>query len=215
MLWTWDLPVGRGRRFGTNMNGWLDGVLGGWQFSGSGRVQLPIFRMTNTRIVGMSHDEAQDLLKQVRIDINSTGAITVWDMPKDVVDNTIKAFSTDPRLPGYYSDGAPSGRYFAPASRPAGFDGPGDPGCVALFAGDCAPDTFFYGNWFSEFDFKLTKKFNLPGRAVFQMDAEVFNAFRATNFRNSFSPSGSSNVFRITNQDSAARTGQLVWRITW
>jgi hypothetical protein len=86
---------------------------------------------------------------------------------------------------------------------------------MALFAGDCAPDTFFYGNWFSEFDFKLTKKFNLPGRAIFQMDAEVFNAFKATNFRNSFGPSGSSNVFRITAQDSAARTGQLVWRLTW
>ena len=29
----WDLPYGKGRRFGTNSSGLLDGVLGGWQFT--------------------------------------------------------------------------------------------------------------------------------------------------------------------------------------
>jgi hypothetical protein len=215
MLWTWDLPVGRGRRFGTNMNGWLDGVVGGWQFAGSGRIQRPIVRLTNTRLVGMTKAEAQSLLTDVRIVVNSTGAVTVWNMPQDVIDNTIKAYSTDPTSPDFYADGPPTGRYFAPASRPAGFDGPNDPGCVGLFPGDCAPDMFFHGNWFGEFDFKLTKRFNLPGRAVFQMDVEVFNALKATNFENAINPSASSNTFRITGQDSAARTGQLVWRVTW
>lgn len=29
----WDLPFGRKRRFGSHMNGWLDGFLGGWEIS--------------------------------------------------------------------------------------------------------------------------------------------------------------------------------------
>ena len=37
--WDYSVPVGRGRRFGTDMNPLLDGVLGGWEFSGAGRVQ--------------------------------------------------------------------------------------------------------------------------------------------------------------------------------
>lgn len=31
---TYELPVGRGRKLGTNWNRWVDGVLGGWQFNG-------------------------------------------------------------------------------------------------------------------------------------------------------------------------------------
>ncbi len=30
----WDIPVGRGRAFGGNMNRWADAVIGGWTFSG-------------------------------------------------------------------------------------------------------------------------------------------------------------------------------------
>lgn len=30
----YDIPVGRGRRFATNMNRWLDGAVGGWELSG-------------------------------------------------------------------------------------------------------------------------------------------------------------------------------------
>jgi hypothetical protein len=217
MLWTWDLPVGRGRRFGTNLNSWMDGVLGGWQFSGSGRVQVPVFRLANTVLVGMSQKEAQELFKQVRVDVSPTGAVTAWNMPKDVVDNTVLAYSTSAATPGYFTQGTPTGRYFAPASHPAGFNGAGDPGCVALFPNDCAPDMFFYGNWFGEFDFKFLKKFKLPGRATFEFDVEVFNALKATNFANQLTVPANTlaNTFRINGQDSNARTGQLVWRVTW
>jgi len=215
MLWTWDVPVGRGRRFGTNMNPWVNGALGGWQFSGSGRVQVPLLRLANTLIVGMSEQEAQDLLKNVRIDVNATGAVTVWNMPKDVVDNTVLAFSTSAASASYYTQGAPTGRYFAPASHPAGFYGASDPGCMALYPQDCAPDMFFYGRWFSELDFKLVKKFNMPGRAVFEFNVEVFNALNSTNFQTVANPTSSANSFRINNQDSNARSGQLVWRVTW
>ena len=210
-LWTWDTPVGRGKRFGTNMNPWLNGVVGGWVFSGSGRIYAPMFRVSDTLIVGMTKKEAGDLFKETIIDTR-TGAIRAWSMPQDVIDNTIKAYSTDPRLPEYYAQGAPTGRYFAPASRPAG---PNDAGCVRLFPQDCAPDMFFTGKWFGEFDVKLAKKFFLPGRAIFQMDVDVFNVFKATNLTQNFNPGTSTTQFSSTAQNSAARTGQVSWRISW
>jgi len=216
MLWTWDLPVGRGHRFGTNWNGWMDGALGGWTFSGAGRIQQPSFRLSNTLLIGMTHDEAQKLLKQTRIDVSPTGAVTVWDMPKDVVDNTVLAYSTSATSPTFYAGAKPSGRFFAPASRPAGvYSGDYSGACMGLFPGDCAPDLFFHGPWFGEFDFKLVKKFQLPGKTVFETNIEVFNALKGTNFNPAVNPSVSANSFRITAQGSAARQAQLVFRVTF
>src|SRR5262249_5554942 len=98
--------------------------------------------------------------------------------------------------------------------------GPSDTGCLALFPGDCAPDQFFYGKWFGEYDFKFLKKFNLPHKAVFETSIEIFNALQGINFNNTLNPqgtppNGASTNFQVTSQGSAARTGQLVWRISW
>ena len=35
----YQLPFGRGQRYGTDMSGWLDGVVGGWSLNLTGRVQ--------------------------------------------------------------------------------------------------------------------------------------------------------------------------------
>ena len=37
--WGWEIPVGRGRRFGTNMGSLLNAIAGGWEFDGVGRIQ--------------------------------------------------------------------------------------------------------------------------------------------------------------------------------
>ena len=37
--WVWDLPVGRGRQFLGQAPGWINSVIGGWSFSGIGRIQ--------------------------------------------------------------------------------------------------------------------------------------------------------------------------------
>ncbi len=37
--WVWDLPVGRGRQLLGQAPGWIDSVIGGWSFSGIGRIQ--------------------------------------------------------------------------------------------------------------------------------------------------------------------------------
>jgi hypothetical protein len=212
LLWVYDLPIGHGRRFGSDFNKWIDGVVGGWQFSGSGRIQQPLFRLANTKLIGMSFDEAQKAFGQIRVVIDPvTGATTVWDMPQDIIDNTRKAYNTDPTtITGFANNDVPTGRYFAPAC------GPDKYGLNAL---DCAPDLFFKGRWFGEYDFKLTKRFPLGfKKAVFDFDVEVFNALYAKNFSQSLSPAlqnANNNVFRITGTQSAARTGQMVWRVSW
>jgi hypothetical protein len=206
MLWVYQVPVGRGKRFGANWNKWIDGALGGWEFSGAGRAQIPTFRLTNTVIVGMSFDEAQSLFHGVRFANDpTTGALQVFNMPQDVIDNTRLAFDTDPTQPGFYGPGLePTGRFFAPAT------------CAALpmKSGDCAPDLLFNGDWFVEFDFRFVKKFPIMRKATFEFAAELFNALGAINFNKSFTLTGG-NAFRSTSQASGARIGQLVWRVTW
>ena len=86
---------------------------------------------------------------------------------------------------------------------------------MALYPKDCAPDMFFYGKWFGEFDFKLVKRFPLGHRATFDFNVEVFNSLTALNFNQNLTPSNSANVFRITGTGSGARTAQLVWRVNW
>ena len=88
--------------------------------------------------------------------------------------------------------------------------------CSYLYPGDCGnQDMWFLGRWFGEMEFALAKQFQLPGRARFEMRAEVFNATKALNFPNTINPSSSTNAFRITSTQSGARTAQLVWRVSW
>ncbi|OFW11325.1 MAG: hypothetical protein A3H96_18740 [Acidobacteria bacterium RIFCSPLOWO2_02_FULL_67_36] len=44
--WTYGLPIGRGHRFGGNMNSFWNTIVGGWELSGTGRVQIQNFRST-------------------------------------------------------------------------------------------------------------------------------------------------------------------------
>jgi hypothetical protein len=208
VLWVWELPVGRGRRFGGDMNPWLDGVLGGWQFAGGGRIQLPLFRLTNTEVVGMSQEEAQRLLGNVRIDVNPlTGATTVWNMPVDVIENTRRAYNTDPSHPTGYAGGeVPTGAYF---QRVSSLD------CLPLFFEDCAKDLFFYQKWFTEFDFKFVKRFPMGRRTYFDLNVELFNAFTANNFGQNLNPGAGADIFRITGAQSNARRGQVVFRVSF
>jgi hypothetical protein len=208
MLWTYDIPYGRGKRFGANINQFADYIVGGWTFSGTGRVQIQDFVLRNSTLVGMTLDEARAALKEVRFVTDAAGVTTVWNFPQDIIDNTRKAYNTDETQPTFYAPGTePSGRYFAPA---------GGPGCNYLYAGDCnTADMWFRGRWFGEFDFRISKMVPLPTKARFEISAEVFNALMAKNFPVSLNPGNGANIFRITSTQSAARTAQLVFRVSW
>ena len=64
---------------------------------------------------------------------NADGSVTptkVYNLPQDIIDNTVKAFNVSATsATGYGSLGVPQGRYIAPASTPD---------CIAIYPGDCS-----------------------------------------------------------------------------
>jgi hypothetical protein len=207
MLWAYDIPFGRGKRFGANINKWVDYALGGWTFSGAGRVQVQSFFLRDTVLVGMSLDEARAALKEVRITTDPvSGAPRVYNFPEDIRVNTQRAYNYDETLPNFYAPGTePTGRYFAPAGGPA---------CNWMQPGDCGvAELAFLGRWFGEFDFRINKMVPV-GKTRLEVAAEVFNAMKAKNFPTSLNPGGG-DIFRITGTNSGARTAQIVFRVSW
>jgi len=219
-LFTYDMPVGRGKRFGTNMNKALDAVIGGWSLAGTMRFQRQSFVLRSAQVVGMSIDEARDALSTIRFVTDPvTGAQTVFNFPEDIYVNTRLAYATDEAQPTFYVPGSeptgplamlgPNGqyRYFLPVSGPE---------CNFIYPGDCGTqELWFNGRWFGEMDFRLAKAFQLPGRARLEFSAEVFNATKALNFPNVINPGTSGDIFRMTSTQSGARTAQVVWRVSW
>src|SRR5947207_2621048 len=53
--WLYELPFGRGKRFGTNANGVVDRIIGGWNYQGVARLQSGrMIDLGDVRLVGMS-----------------------------------------------------------------------------------------------------------------------------------------------------------------
>lgn len=214
--WTWQIPVGKDRKFGTGMNSVLNAIVGNWEFSGTGRLQRELFDMGSVKIFGMSKKELQKNFK-IRKATGSDGSITVFSFPQDIIDNTRRAFNTDPASPtGYGGDGPPTGRYIGPAS---------DPSCIALYAGDCgAPrQVLLLGPVFSRWDMRFNKKFPFGGKASFDVGFEVLNVFDNINFNHNATPGGGNGTFQVTSAytdinttfDPGGRIGQLVLRFNW
>ena len=56
----YDLPFGQGRKWGSNANGFVDRIIGGWQVGLSARIQSGrLIDLGNVRMVGMNEDDVQ------------------------------------------------------------------------------------------------------------------------------------------------------------
>src|SRR6185295_1254142 len=99
--WDYEIPVGRGKRFGTNWNSWMDSALGGWSFKGVGRFQARSVNLGTVRLVNMTKDDLQAMYKfrRVKDPTINNGLETVFMLPDDVVQNTRKAFNTSALTP--------------------------------------------------------------------------------------------------------------------
>jgi hypothetical protein len=169
----YDLPFGRGRRFASNAGAVMERLVGGWSLGVNARVQSGLLvDLGNIRVVGMTPDEVQGLFK-TRIDTD--GRVYFW--PADIINESIKAFSTSATSPtGYGSLGAPSGRYFAPANGPD---------CIETSPGfgDCGvQELVVTGPLFKQVDLAVSKRIALFGRANLELRAEALNAFNWVNF---------------------------------
>ena len=214
--WDWTIPVGRGQRFGANMNPVMNGILGGWQFSGAARIQARMMNFGSVRLVGMTKEDVQKMYSyDIRIN-PANNLLTPYMMPNDVIENTRRAFNTSATSATGYSDlGVPEGRYFAPAN---GED------CIVLKAGDCAPRTLLIrAPFFGRIDVGVTKRFPIKGQTNVEVRADVLNLFDNINFDPVANPGGGSTIFQVSsayrdpnnNFDPGGRLGQLSIRLNW
>jgi hypothetical protein len=231
MNWVWELPFGKGKKFGGSAGSTLDRIIGGWQWSGNGRIQsgqifdfggLTVNNQTgNVRLVGMSPKEFQKMFKVYQRP-DSTGKIRIYMLPQDVIDNTIKAFNASATSPtGYGALGAPSGQYLAPASN-------GD--CIEWLpgGGSCAPRHIFAtGPTFYRFDMSLAKRIPLVNRVTAELRLDAMNVFDNINFlptttAGAYAGATQAN-YEVTRayqdlsgtQDPGGRILQLSARISW
>jgi hypothetical protein len=217
---TYEVPFGRGRRSGANAGRWLEGLAGGWAVNLTGKVTSGrILSFGNVRLYGMTPEELQREIKYriVPAGVNADGTKTplrVYNLPQDIIDNTIKAFSVN--VLGYTA-GAPSGRYFAPANGPD---------CIQIIRGDCAPgDVQAVAPPYSRFDFGARKRIGLGGKMHFVVELDVLNLFNAINFNPVALPANPANRdgYQVTDSyqdvnnlaDPGGRMGQLVLRFNW
>jgi hypothetical protein len=217
--WDWTIPVGRGQRYLTDSNAWVDGFLGGWSFKGVGRFQALVQDFGNVRLVGMSHGELQKLYTyNIKTDpASQVGQQRAYMLPDDIILNTRRAFSTSSSTVNGYSTtlGAPEGRYIAPANFP---------GCIQVVAGDCAPrNLILRAPWFARLDIGVSKRFSLKGSSSIEVAMEVLNVMDNINFTPVAAPGTGETIFSTrgiyqdpnNTYDPGGRLGQLMFRINW
>ena len=229
----WEVPVGHGRGFMSDASKVTDFILGGWGINGNVRMQSgsPFFfnapltigpgiqNTGNFQLVGMT---LKDLQKAVGVYRDPDGFIYV--LPKDIRDNTIKAFNVAMTSTGpSYTQGAPSGRFIAPA---------GYGNCAQTFHGQCGfANLVLKGPAFFRSDLSVVKKFRFTETVNLEMRLEMLNAFNNINFLvgaagnevNSVGNLTSSAFGRMTaayqdlstTNDPGGRVGQLVVRVNF
>ncbi len=211
--WVYEMPFGKGKMLFANAGGVLDRIIGGWELHGTGRIQSgDLLDFGNVRLVGMNR---QDLQEMYGLHFDDAARI-IYALPKDVIDNTIKAFSVSATsATGYGALGPPSGRYVAPANSAD---------CIEIYDGQCAPvETRVKGPIFTRFDLSLIKRVRFTERTSFELRGEFLNAFNNTNFFGVTCASNSATCGQITSayrdvsnsQDPGGRLVQLVARINF
>lgn len=214
--WVYELPFGRGRRFGGGAGSWLDRLIGGWQFHGTTRIQSgQLVDFGNVRLVGF---EAGDLRKMFKM--RTDGRRHVWMLPQDVIDNTVRAFSVSATSPtGYGALGPPQGRYFAP---------PNGPDCIEIAQadltdqltgfGDCGARTVVArGPLFKLVDLSVAKLVPITRSLRAEFRFEVLNAFNWANFVPVTGIGADPTDYEVTNLTGGtdSRVVQIVSRISW
>jgi carboxypeptidase family protein/TonB-dependent receptor-like protein len=225
----YELPFGHDQRWGSNMGSVMNGFLGGWELDGVGRVQTgEMLDFGNVRLVGMSVEEFRNA-----VDLRVGAGGQLFILPDDIIQNTVKAFSVSATSANGYTQGAPTGRYLAPANGPDCIE-------TAPSYGDCGIRSLVVnGPQLIRWDLALVKRVKIRGDVNFEFRAEALNAFNKPYFSpvlgtsTTFTAPGgpfqtgtpttnatvgtSADSFRLTSLlgDNTARIIQLVWRVRW
>ncbi len=169
----YSLPFGRGERWGGNVNGVVDRMIGGWQLAGGARVMTGrLLDLGNVRLVGMDRDDLQSVFK-----LRTNAAGQVFMFPQEIIDESFKAFSVSATsASGYGNLGAPSGRYIAPADS---LD------CIERIRGEgnCGlQSVILTGPMIKQFDLGLSKRVEIAGRVYAEFRVDALNVFNVVNY---------------------------------
>jgi hypothetical protein len=232
----YELPFGKGKTFLGGANGLVDRLVGGWGFNGNIRIQsgipfafnapVGLFGSTavqqnngNFSLVGMT---AKDLQSAVGVYRDPDGF--VYLLPKEIRDNTIKAFNVSMTATGpAYTLGAPTGRFIAPA----GFGN-----CAQGFIGQCGfANLVLHGPSFFRSDLSLAKKIKFTESVNLEIRMEFLNAFNNINFQPGAAANDVNTIGNLTNtqfgritaayqdlsttNDPGGRVGQVVVRLNF
>ena len=218
--WYYEIPVGRGKRFGTNINPWLNGLVGNWEFSGTGRLQVRDFRIDDaSRLVGMTRGRTAEGVQggesarrgrlagrlEPAAGHHRQHAPGVEHRP-DVPDRLLRRRRADRTL--YRAGERARVRRRLPERLRA-----------RRTTSTCAVRSS------RRFDFSFKKRFPFGRRASFDLQLDLLNALDNVNFNPTFdvTPAANTTAFQITSGytdinttfDPGGRIGQIVWRLNW
>jgi hypothetical protein len=203
--WVWELPVGKGRRFGGSTWKRLDTLIGGWDLHGIFRIQSGnLMDFGNVTLVGMT---AADLQSAYQLRFDNANRI-IYNLPADIIQNTINAYSFSPTSANGYSGAVPTGRFFAPARWA---------GCDSILSLDCAPrHQYVRAAPWDELEASLVKIFRFTEQKNLEFRAELLNAFNETNFSYTTSCTGTNvNMCQVTGTLGNPRVIQVVLRLNF
>jgi hypothetical protein len=176
--WVFELPFGRGRKWGGSATGVKNGLIGGWEANGVFRTQSgDRFNYGNFRLVGLSEQEFAKLFKFYHV-TDAAGLERLYMFPQDFIKQSIIALTgTDPTNPTGYANGiVPTGQYLAPASSPD---------CVQYLNAMC-PGTrltrIVEGPWYVRTDMSFAKRFESGKGTRIEARMDIFNVFDNVNF---------------------------------
>ncbi len=218
--WMYDLPFGRGKRFGSGANGLVDRLIGGWSYQGVARLQSGrMLDFGNVRLVGMTADDVRNAFKIRKVaDPQNPYRTLVYMLPQEIIDNTIRAFSVNANG---YTKGAPWGRYFAPANSASCMETAVSWINTSTYSpfygsGDCGGRSLIVtGPPVVRFDMNLIKQIKVTEKVWLEGQAQVFNVFNNVNFNPVNYIGTVSDSFQVTSAIDQSRTMQLAFRISF
>ena len=206
--WVYELPFGRGKKWGGNSNRAVDALVGNWSIHGVVRLQSGrMLDFGNVRMVGFNADDLRKSFKTRKVtDPANQYRTLVYILPQDIIDNTILAYNVTATG---YSGAAPTGRYFAPANSPTCIEtttGYGECGVRSLIV--TGPKVF-------RVDMNIVKQLKVVKTVALEYQLQIFNLFNTVNFNPVNYVGATADSYQVTSAIDQSRTMQMAFRISW
>jgi hypothetical protein len=219
--WVYDLPFGRGRKWGSGTGDAMNRLIGDWSIMGLVRWQSG--RMVdygNVRLVGMTKEDVAEMHKLRKSgDPNNPYRTLVWMLPEDVINATVQAYNVSATG---YTQGTPTGRYFAPANSGGCLETATVGTSVQQGYGDCGTQSVVVtGPQVFRTDITIAKRIPIAGPVYGEFQWMIFNLFNNVNFNpvgGTLAPSyigSTKDSFQVTTAVDQSRSMQLAFRISF